>query len=500
MAADLPIATPPLSPDRQELVRRLLSGRIGTARSAPLDELGFAGPAEMIEHDEPGRFDPFPLTEMQQAYWVGRQRSLELGDVAIHSYIELQVESLDVERLEAAWNAVIARHDMLRAIVRPDGRQQVLRDVEPYRIAATVCASDAAHEIARAQRRADMSHTVFKTDSWPLFALAVTRGPAAGSILHVSIDGVLLDAWSLSAVINECLQLYDDPARRLPDAGITFRDYVLAEQRDRDRLEYQASLAWWRQRLEALPGAPDLPLVKPPRLVRSGRFVRRSGELAADDWRRLRRRIGDQGLTASSLLLAAYAEVLSSWSADTRFTINVPRFDRPPVHPSIDEVVGEFASFTLIPCDCSRRATMLERARQVQQRMWEAIEHGRVSGLTLVRELMRRRGRGAASFPVVFTANPTLGAHRPRQVQTSFGGRVVHAITQTPQVWLDFQIGERDGCLAFNWDAVDELFPPGMLDQMNAAFSALLSALAREDGGLDIERPDERVTQGEVPL
>jgi hypothetical protein len=52
------------------------------------------------------------------------------------SYESIEIESsqLDIERLNRAWRLLIDRHDMLRAMVRPDGRQQILKDVPRYEI------------------------------------------------------------------------------------------------------------------------------------------------------------------------------------------------------------------------------------------------------------------------------------------------------------------------------------------------------------------------------
>src|SRR5262249_53117535 len=77
---------------------------------------------------------PFPLTEVQQAYWIGRSGVFEMGNVSTHAYIELESASFDLERFEHALQRVIARHGMLRAIVLPDGRQQILESVPPYEI------------------------------------------------------------------------------------------------------------------------------------------------------------------------------------------------------------------------------------------------------------------------------------------------------------------------------------------------------------------------------
>ncbi|HEX8065555.1 MAG TPA: phosphopantetheine-binding protein, partial [Thermoleophilaceae bacterium] len=70
-----------------------------------------AAPAVVPALDE--RHEPFPLTDVQHAYWVGRSSAYELGGVSCHLYLELESDALDPERLTDALNRLIARHDML---------------------------------------------------------------------------------------------------------------------------------------------------------------------------------------------------------------------------------------------------------------------------------------------------------------------------------------------------------------------------------------------------
>ena len=58
------------------------------------------------------RFEPFDLTDIQNAYWVGRQGAFDQGVVSAHSYFELAFDTLDVVRLEQALRRLIAHHDM----------------------------------------------------------------------------------------------------------------------------------------------------------------------------------------------------------------------------------------------------------------------------------------------------------------------------------------------------------------------------------------------------
>src|SRR5690606_37044893 len=126
----------------------------------------------------------------------------------------------------------------------------------------------------------------------------------------------------------------------------------------------------------------------------------------------------------------------------------------------------------LIACRPERDDTWLARARRVQGELWGALDHRQVSAVRVLRELARRTGEPEVTMPVVFTSTIGLGGDlRP-------AGRLlrdhVWGISQTPQVWLDHQAVERvDGpagpYVELNWGAVEELFPPGMLDDMFAA-------------------------------
>ena len=44
--------------------------------------------------------EPFPLTDVQYAYWVGRSGNLPLSDVSCHLYVEVDVWHLDIAELE----------------------------------------------------------------------------------------------------------------------------------------------------------------------------------------------------------------------------------------------------------------------------------------------------------------------------------------------------------------------------------------------------------------
>lgn len=425
------------------------------------------------------RYEPFPLTDMQYAFWVGRSGVLELGNVANHGYYEIECKYLHLEKLNQALQKVIERHDMLRAIVLPSGQQQVLERVPFYNI-EVLDLRGKAQDIANAELdavRERMSHQVIPSDRWPLFEFRVTRLEECFR-LHVSFDLQIFDAWSLFRLFDEWFQLYQHPEELLPPLEITFQDYVLAEQRLQKTELYKRSQAYWFNRLDELPPAPDLPLAKSPKEIKHHQNKRYEGQLEPKQWQQLKQRAANAGLTSSGVLLAAFAEILTLWSKNPRFTLNIALFNRLPLHPQVNDILGDFTSVTLLAVDNSHAEAFIERSRRLQQQLWQDLEHRYISGVRVTRELARRQGTAPSAMPVVFTS--TLGFSSLGQETLTFShfGELVYGISQASQAWMDIQVWEEKETLTCNWDVVEELFPEGMISDMFEAYFGLLKQLA----------------------
>ncbi|MBD2612452.1 amino acid adenylation domain-containing protein [Nostoc punctiforme FACHB-252] len=418
-------------------------------------------------------YQPFPLTDIQQAYWLGRNEAFELGNIAAHGYLELDCHHLDLTRLNLAWQQLILRHDMLRAVILPDGQQQILSTVPAYEI-EVLDLQDL--EVMREQ----MSHEVLPAEQWPLFRIRATPIDEQRTRLHLSFDALIADAWSVFLLMREWLHLYNNSEFVLPSLELSFRDYVLGESTLKNTPQYQRSQEYWFNRLDSLPPAPELPLAKNPNQIANPRFQRRSSQLSPEQWRKLQHHAQQFNLTPSGVLLAAFAEILSQWSKNPKFTINLTLFKRLPLHPQVNEIVGDFTSLTLLEVDFSIPQSFSNHAQQLQQQLWQDLDNGYISGLQVQRELSRQR-QSYQFMPVVFTS--TLGLESLGQDTSILSqlGEIVYSISQTPQVWLDNQIREQNGTLIFNWDAVEELFPAGLLDEMFAAYCDLLQRLITSD-------------------
>ncbi|MBC6448015.1 non-ribosomal peptide synthetase [Actinokineospora xionganensis] len=435
-----------------------------------------------VEPAPNARFEPFPVTDQQHAYLVGRTGEFELGNVSTHAYYEYEGE-LDLDRFTRAWQRIVDRHDMLRAVLLPDSEQQViLADVPPFAPEVVDLRGLGTDEVSArlTEIRDRMSHEVRPADRYPLFGVVVSRLTDERARAHISFDGLTLDYLSWQLLVADLTRFYADPDLKIDPLDLTFRDYVHTQRALKDTESYRRAEEYWRGRVEDLPESPRLPIRTDPATISHPRWTSRAGTLDAEPWRALKALAGRAGLTPTALVLAAFAEVLAVWSEEPRFTVNVPRMNRLALHPQANEILGEFASFSLLAVDHDGSAPFTQRAKAVQRQLWTDLAHQQVSGVQVLRELSRVRGGvHRAAMPVVLTS--TLGFDAgPAPL---LGGQIerVFAISQTPQVYLDVQVEESpSGAMTYNWDSVDEIFPADLIADAFAAFGALLSRLATD--------------------
>lgn len=454
-------------------------------------DLRLQGPRERVDADLVGRIkavkaellahltaDPgFALTPLQRSYLAGRDEVFELGNVASYVYHEIEGH-WDIDRLQAALNTVVARHDCLRSRFTPT-QSQVRQPQVHVRIDRADLRDDDGTGLAA--QRARWTHRMLPTAHPPLLAAEVSLLAGDRMVLHVGHDGLVMDGISMFLFFREWWAHYE---REQPPSGeeASFESYVAALEAARSRKPYARAKAYWLERLDGgtLWGHPELPLVKSPSAIAAPRFTQRVVRVPAPRWAVLKEHAAAVGVTPSGLLFAAYAETLACWGAGPRFTLTTTVANRPPVHPRILQSIGQYSDPILVSVELDRGVTFAERAKAVQERLRTDLDNRHFSGIEVLREL-GRRGGGQPRMP--FTFNSAIGyplAEADGSALELFGPEV-HTVSQTPQTWLNVFAMEQHGGVVVQLDGVDELFPPGLLDDMAQGYQRLLDLLA-DDG------------------
>ncbi|QSQ14523.1 non-ribosomal peptide synthetase [Myxococcus landrumensis] len=414
----------------------------------------------------------FPLTELQEAFSAGRLMGTAAERVGCHFYLELNLAGLDVGRLREAWKQLLQRHAMLRAVILPHGRQSVRSELPGVEWTEYDLGDASARELSDhlARVRAELSHKVYAPEDWPLHELRITRAPGGWGVVHLSMDEWIVDATSLSLLLTEWRALYERPHDAPAPLSCSFHDYVEAQQHFEGTPRYQEALNYWLSKLEPLPGGPSLPAAgtKAPGKTRT----RRTFSLDEDGWSRLRQQAEALGVSPTVVVLTAFTEALAQLSAEKRFALVMTYAHRLPFHPEVERLVGPFTSTGLFVADEGADQTRTEKARTYQRQLWEDLDHAQVSSVRVLRVLRTRsRATPGTAFPVVFTSMLGLDAS---ERDTGWLGQVTHMVSQTPQVHLDCQVGQRHGRLHVHWDVAEDAFAPGTVEVLFHQFQLAL--------------------------
>lgn len=423
--------------------------------------------------------EPFPLTRVQHAYWVGRSGAFGLSDVSCHIYLEYDCTDLDLDRYQRAWNRVIQRHDMLRAVITEDGRNQVLAQVPDYRIRRHDLAALAVEqrEDALADLRRRLSHRVHRPDRWPLFDVRAAVVDEHTTRLFVGIDALICDAGSFLILDRDLRDHYLDPDAEKPAVRIGFAEYVAHTTARTDGPETRRAQEYWRQRLDDLPAPPALPTRT--RTQAQPWFARRADRLGPAEWQALRRHAAAHGVTPSAVLLTAYADALATWSGDDRFTLSLTLVDRPAALPGIEDVVGDFTTLLAHEVDRTGAGSFAERVARTQRQLFDDIDHRDHSALDVLAELSSRTGTRHL-LPVVFTSALDMAELVGGDPDLEWAGTITHGVSQTPQVWLDHQAFVQAGALQVQWDVLETVLDPQAADTAFEAYVTWLRRLAAE--------------------
>ncbi|WP_299496870.1 non-ribosomal peptide synthetase [uncultured Shewanella sp.] len=420
---------------------------------------------------------PFPINNVQQAYLIGREQTQQLGGVATHVYSELSFTTLDVPRLEFAINKCIIRHDALRSVFE-DGEQRILNSVPDYSIVDYGFLSDESLD----QLRAKWAQHVYEPSIWPLFHFSVSCYNKQ-TLLHVSVDSLILDGISTQILFREISLLYSNPYACLPELKLSYRDYAIAVDKIRQSELYLSDKEWWQRRLGEFELDLSLPLLNRPEKVNKPVFRRVSRKLDSDTWAALKEKANLSQISPTSVVLYAYGLVLSRWSGQSNLCINLTLFNRLPIHSQINDIVGETTALELFAWS-RRSSNILEALSETNRQLWEDIEHNLFDGVDLQRMLREQYGLPAERLIAPCVLTSMLGESRTTHGQILPGMTGIHfSITQTPQVIIDNKALEENGQLVAEWDYPEQLFSRDLIEEMHSDYCEILELLAQLNWG-----------------
>ncbi|MDS0808564.1 non-ribosomal peptide synthetase, partial [Burkholderia cenocepacia] len=347
--------------------------------------------------------DVYPLSPMQQGILF--HALFAPGHASYVNQLVATATALDADRLAAAFDASIARHDILRTSVMPDEAaplQCVHRHARmPVEQLDWRTRGDTLDADFDAWLAADRTRG-FDWREPPLMRLTLIRVTDDAWRVVWTRHHVLLDGWSTARLLADVLRDYRDPDAVSPFASrpaLRYRDFIAwLGTRDRDADEH-----FWTGRLARLDA---------PTLIAERAADRAEAEMAtwratldADTMTRVAQTARALKLTVNTLVQGAWALALQRMTHQPAVAFGATVAGRPDALADVDSVLGLFINTLPVitaPAPQQRAADWLHT---LQRENAAAAEHAH----TPLADIQRwARGSGGALFDtlVVFENYP----------------------------------------------------------------------------------------------
>ncbi|QBF25981.1 amino acid adenylation domain-containing protein [Pseudomonas tructae] len=316
--------------------------------------------------------DVYPLTPMQEGLLL--HTLLEPGTGIYYMQDRYRINSaLDPQRFAAAWQAVVGRHEALRASFSWNAGEAMLQiihkpgstpvDYQDWSDISEIDQQTRLQALHKQEREAG-----FDLLQRPPFHLRLLRVGEDRYWFMMSNHHILIDAWCRSLLMNDFFEIYlamgEGRQAQLP-VPPRYRDYISWLQHQ----DLDAARQWWRSNLEGFERSTavptDRPLLRDHAAEHAGMVV---GDcytrLDAADGARLRELAQAHQLTINTFAQAAWALVLSRYSGDRDVVFGVTVAGRPVSMPQMQRTVGLFINSVAL------RVTLPAAGERCSVRQW----------------------------------------------------------------------------------------------------------------------------------
>ncbi len=380
--------------------------------------------------------------------------------------------AVDADRLAAAFNAVIARHDALRSnIVDVDGLPELL--VHPERtipLEEMPLPGAADIRLLIGQRVAEP----FDLARDPLLRVSLLRGERE-ALLVIVIHHVVCDGWSIGVLLREVAAFYAGAAA-LPPLPVQYPAVARRQLQALAGARMEQDLSYWQSQLAGAPIVLELPTDRPRPAAQSNEGDIVGFKIDPAVAVRLRRLAEANGCSLFMTLLAAFGALLHRWSGETDIVVGTPVAGRDG--SDTEALIGLFVNTVVLRTDLAGNPDFTELLQRVRPVVLEALEHQSVPFGQVVDAIAPPRSMSCAPlFQVMFSfqdvpwAGIDLGGVETMPVRLE--GR-------TGNFDLTLDIVEQQGELLGTFEYSSDLFDRPTIERLASYFHLILRAVAAE--------------------
>ena len=297
---------------------------------------------------------------------------------------------LNVEAFKRAWQEVINRHPAVRSAFAWKKLDQMLQVVQRQMEIPIDYQDWREFSVSEQEERleaylSDMRADGFDPSQAPLIRLSLVR---IGNDKHYFIEAnhhILLDGWSLPLLLKEALTLYEgysSGAEVILDQTRPYRDYITWMQKQ-DR---SAAEGYWREALQGFTAPTPLVIDQKRSTGGAGQSPDEEAETKSD--------VADQtifisretsatliefirrlNVTVSTLVLGAWALLLSRYSGEEDVVIGTTVSGRPADLPGVENMIGLFINTLPVKVSVNPDTYITEWLGSLQEQLVEMRQY-----------------------------------------------------------------------------------------------------------------------------
>ena len=454
----------------------------------------FAQVPVTVQVDRSELDDLYPLSPMQQGMLFHCIESPELNLYV--NQLSVAVEGLQVERFSAAWDTLLARHEVLRAaFMWRDGLADPLQAV--YRHAQLPIVEldwrdHTAPEAALLALAADDQARGFDLSCPPLMRFTLVRLGDNQFQMIWTYHHLLLDGWSASRLLGEMLRLYGK--QRLPELTGRYGDYIDWLQRQ----DASSAEGFWRERLSGLE-TPTI-LANAANTEGSGHGVLYS-YLDSDATRGLQRFASSQRVTLNTLIQGAWLLLLQRHTGQRSVAFGATVAGRPTQLAGAQDMLGLFINTLPVIQTLDPQQALGDWLRQLQAYNL-AIRDFEHTPLADIQRWAGQGGQGLFDSIIVFENHPVDRALRGEQDgELTFAEVGSGGVTNFP---MDLMVSATEQGLEVEYLYLRERFTAEQVERIRAQLEGLLAQMPLDAacliGDIGLLAPQVQLPQDTAPV
>ncbi|MDD3118234.1 MAG: amino acid adenylation domain-containing protein, partial [Victivallales bacterium] len=434
----------------------------------------------------------YPLSAEQLGMWTMEQTAAAGNLFNIPLVITLQ-GPVNPDLLEQAFNAIVLRHDVLRAgVVIVDGepmlsitawqpRAMPRHDLSPLDPEA---GKSAWEELVREDRR-----LIFNLESPPLFMIRLVRFDRDNWKLLFTVHHLVFDGWSSTIFFRELAANYRHLSEGQKIATEVLQpdyfDFTLWQREYLAGNATESQMAYWRHQLAGMNPTPRLPFAAGPATAGQHAGNRRYLTLDADLTQRLNQLAVDNQATLFMVLTAALQTMLHRYTGAPDITSGTSIANRN--HAETRNMIGLFINSLPLRNSFAGHPSFPALLRRIRATTLEAGENQDVPFEKIIEELKPDNPVNPMFRVSLLLQNLPYGKMNFSGIRMSYDE--IGNNTSKLDILITFEERGEELYGWFEYNAA--LFSAGQMEQMAAAYAGLLRQVT--------ENPNRIVTEYRCP-